>query len=222
MAIALDSTSSLLVNGGGVSVSAAFVNTAGTYLVLCFGYSAAATHAPFSATYGGVSMTNRIATENAAGNTASIIFTLATPSLGSNTLAVTWDGVSVNRFVNVYSFTGVDSLDTAIGNTLGGGTGTITQAITIANNNEWIIDSAVNNNTNAMTPGVSQTHPLGGNATAGATDFWSSTKENVSAGANTVSWTASGFSQPAYSTIALVASAGGTPTPLRMRMGMGT
>lgn len=220
MAIALDSSAALVGTfGAGTSVSVAFNNVAGTYLVVTLATNSSPTHAPFSATYNGVAMTRVLDTANASGVSDAVIFILALPATGSNTVSITWDAVSINRAAAAYSFTGVDSVDVS-GGVIVGPAGLMQVDLTTGFANEMMVNVGYNNNANAMTEGAGQTNVFKSNS---ATGTWAtSLKTAPTAGVNSQSYTATSFSQPAMSAISLKATAASSPAqPLRMRMGVG-
>jgi hypothetical protein len=217
--IAIDTTGNKSVSGTNLtSVSQAFTNTAGTYMVMCCVDTTAASKGAFSATYNSVGMVNQLDMQNVSGVTDAILFTLANPATGSNTLGITWNGVADNVTCNLYTLTGVSSVDVAIT------TGTIALGTNLSLNpttsvaNEWLIDCAVNNNTNLMTPGGSQTNALGGSAAGGVT-MESSTLNVAVPAATQVTEHATSFSQPAYAVVGLkptIAGVGGFNKSSRM------
>lgn len=203
-AIAFDSSGNAC-NGSGTSISCSFTNTAGTFMVAIIATEAQVTTIS-AVKYNNVTMTSQVSIENAGGVTHDEIFTLASPATGANTFVATLSTNNGGWAVNFITLTGVGSIDKTGSNT--GNPFSLT--INEAQNNEWIVDGAANNNTNTCTAGGSQAHSIGNNSGFGW-ELWSSTLGPSSSGNNTVSWTCTA-AQPAYVGIALIPSGAAAAT----------
>lgn len=198
MAIVLDSTATGTNFGTAVSVS--LNNVAGTFLIAALSYSAGGGLSWSAVSYDSAAMTSQVSANNLGGAVGSQIFSLASPSTGTKTFAATLSGNAAWACA-LYSFTGVNNVDTTTSSTAGSGTGSISLSASVSAN-AWIIDCAGNNNTNTMTPGTGQTNRHGA-LTGFGNEMFCTTNGPLSAGTNGVSWTATSFSQPAYTAIAI-------------------
>lgn len=100
-----------------------FNNAAGTLLVGLAGLNAASGHSINSETYNGVSMTNLAGSDGASTNVYGKVFYKASPSTGSNTLALS-TSVGGEKCTAAVSFTGADTTTPVVAVTAVTGTGT--------------------------------------------------------------------------------------------------
>jgi hypothetical protein len=161
---------------------------------------------PTGVTYGGVSLTKvGSATETGAGNGASVWYLLA-PTVGTANVVVTFGASIATSQAGSISLFGVHQTTPV---DVSGGAAALSVTLTTTAANDWIIDAAAvgtGNGGRISGFGAGQTaiYPASFNSTQGG-----SYSGPYSTGSNTVSFTASGFTQEAYFAAAFQPAAGG-------------
>jgi hypothetical protein len=164
-------------------------------------------------TFNSLALTQSTQTVDNGGPTTAAIWYRSSPPAGSQTVSITWGTAQSQTAAGVICFSGTNTttpIDIQNCSVAGSGGGTVTVSLTTTVNNDTLYDSLYNNNTNALTSGSGTIQwsaaQSGNTGTAGAT------KNSVGIGANSMTYTATSFSQPAYCGIAIelaAAAAGG-------------
>lgn len=186
-AIALDTTSSGVTQLGigltGVTFSHTVGSGTGRYLVVTLAGIGGGGTAVF---YGGVPLT-----KIASGSWTTEVWGLANPASGTANVVVNWTAFDQSYYdvsSAAFSLTGVDAGGPI--NVFGAGTGTVSQTVTTTVGGAWMVGSAATHNGN-LSPSTGQTELVNWNSGGAATNA-AGYIGPVSAGSNTMTWTASG------------------------------
>lgn len=214
MAVAFDSAGSNATASNVTSLNVAVNNAAGTYMIAWVGVDAPSSSG-HTMTYGGVSMTE-IASQLGS-ELALVVFGLASPATGSNTLAASWTTAD-HAGIGCVTLTGVGSVGTADKAALASDTSNFTTTQTLAADDMMV--GAGYTQINPAGLGVATGTERSETASASAAI---NVATNTGTGSTTIVWTR-GSSRAIYISVPLVASvapAGSAVVPTLLMMGAG-
>lgn len=206
MAVTLDGTNTQSANETGVSsltfsrTTSSGSNTGIVVQVVCYGANRATSGVTFNTT----ALTKLI--QNDANNVNTSLWFLPSPAVGALNVVVTQpgncDGISAAAIAlfGVQQSTTPDS--TSPGNVFTGASSPITESITTIAANCWIFD-AIGDQARTLTKGAAQTLSLDQFGHTGAGSY----KTDVSAGANSMTWTYVGGTEDGVYAVAALAPA---------------